>query len=100
IPNPVQANRNGSELIPWGGEALTLGGELNKLVANVTHARDAAGMHWRSDGEGNLIGEAVGIALLADYSVTYNEEFDGLTLRKFNGQRIRIQNGRVTEIAG
>ncbi|MEL7482421.1 MAG: hypothetical protein AAGJ29_12775, partial [Pseudomonadota bacterium] len=35
IPNPVQANRNGSELIPWGGEALTLGGELNKLVANV-----------------------------------------------------------------
>ncbi|MEM9668043.1 MAG: phosphoesterase [Pseudomonadota bacterium] len=100
IPAPVQANRNGTELIPWGGEALTIGGELNKLVANVTHARDAAGMHWRSDGEGNLIGEAVGIALLRDYSVTYNEEFDGLTLRKFNGQRILIRNGNVTEIGG
>ncbi|MEM6411394.1 MAG: phosphoesterase [Pseudomonadota bacterium] len=100
IPNPMQANRNGTELVPWGGAPLTLGGELNKLVANVTHARDAAGMHWRSDGEGNVIGEAVGIALLADYSVTYNEEFDGITLRKFNGQRIRIQNGTVTEIGG
>ncbi|MEO0881094.1 MAG: phosphoesterase [Pseudomonadota bacterium] len=100
IPNPVQANRNGTELMAWGGAPLTLGGELNKLVANVTHARDAAGMHWRSDGEGNVIGEAVGIALLADYSVTYNEDFDGLTLRKFNGQRIRIRNGQVTEIGG
>jgi len=100
IPNPVQANRNGSELIPWGGAPLTIGGELNKLVANVTHARDAAGMHWRSDGEGNVIGEAVGIALLRDYSTTYNEEFDSLTLRRFDGQRIRISNGDVIEIGG
>lgn len=99
IPNPVQANANGSELLPFSGE-LTIGGELNKLVSNVTHARDAAGMHWRSDGVGNLIGEAVGIALLADYSVTYNEDFDGFVLRKFNGQRIRIRNGRVQNISG
>lgn len=97
IPDPVMSNVDGSALLPVG-DRLTIGGELNKLVSNVTHARDAAGMHWRTDGVGNLIGEAVGIALLADYSTTYNEEFDGLTLRKFNGQRIRIRNGRVTNI--
>ena len=99
IPNPMQANRNGTALIPYGG-TLTIGGELNKLVANVTHARDAAGMHWRSDGVGNLIGEAAAIALLCDYSATYNEDFDGFTLRKFDGQRLRIRNGRVTPISG
>jgi hypothetical protein len=100
IPNPVQADRNGNQLVAWKGAALTIGGELNKLVANVTHARDAAGMHWRSDGVGNLIGEAVAIALLRDYSVTYNEQMDGLTLRKFNGQKIRIRDGVVSNIAG
>jgi membrane-associated phospholipid phosphatase len=98
IPNPMQPNRNGSQLQPWTGAPLTIGGELNKLVANVTHARDGAGMHWRTDGIGNLIGEAVAIALLRDYSRTYNEEISGLTLRKFNGQRIRIANGVVTNI--
>lgn len=97
IPNPVMSNADGSGLLPYAG-SLTIGGELNKLVSNVTHARDSAGMHWRSDGIGNLIGEAVGIALLADYSETYNEDFAGLTLTKFNGQRIRISNGRVTNI--
>lgn len=100
IPNPVQSDKNGNKLLPWTGEALTIGGELNKLVANVTHARDAAGMHWRTDGVGNLIGEAAAIGLLRDYSRTYNEQISGLTLRKFSGQLIRIQNGTVTPIAG
>ncbi len=100
IPNPVQANRHGNQLVAWTGAALTIGGELNKLVANVTHGRDSAGVHWRSDGVGNLIGEAVAIGLLRDYSRTYNEQIDGLTLRKFSGQQIKIQNGVVTNIAG
>ncbi|MDD9940962.1 MAG: twin-arginine translocation signal domain-containing protein [Myxococcales bacterium] len=98
FPAPMVPNQNGSELLPWTGAPLTLGGELNKLVANITHARDAAGMHWRSDGVGNLIGEAAAIALLADYSRAHTEEFDGLTLTRFDGQEISIQNGTVTEI--
>lgn len=99
IPNPVVPNRNGSELLPYSGwEPLTIGGELNKLVANVTHARDAAGMHWRTDGVGNLIGEAIAIATLADYSETYNEAFDGFNLTKFDGQRILIRDGRVINV--
>lgn len=100
IPNPMMANRNGTELVPYTGGPLTIGGELNKLVGNITHARDAAGMHWRSDGVGNLIGEAAAIALLCDYSTTYNEAFDGFTLRKFSGQRVRIVDGDVRNISG
>lgn len=99
IPEPKVPNRNGTELLPYAG-TLTIGGELNKLVGNITHARDAAGMHWRSDGVGNLIGEAAAIALLKDYSIAYNEQMDGLTLRKFNGQRIRIHNGNVQTLSG
>ena len=98
IPNPVMANASGTQLLPYSGADLTIGGELNKLVANVTHARDAAGMHWRSDGVGNLIGEAVGIGLLCDYSATYNEEIDGIRLRRFDGQEIFIRDGVVIEL--
>lgn len=101
IPNPKEPNQNGSQLLDFFGPDLTIGGELNKLVGNITHARDAAGMHWRSDGIGNFIGEAVAIALLRDYSVSYNERLqDGLTLRKFNGQRILINEGVITNIPG
>ncbi len=95
IPNPVQPGADGLTLEPWTGEDLTVGGELNKLVGNITHGRDGAGMHWRSDGLGNFIGEEVGISILADYSRTYNEQFDGFRLTRFNGQTIRIANGAV-----
>ncbi|MEO0879483.1 MAG: twin-arginine translocation signal domain-containing protein [Pseudomonadota bacterium] len=95
IPNPVQSNNSGTQLIPWGGEDLTIGNELNKLVGNITHGRDGAGMHWRSDGRGNFIGEDVAISLLQDYSVTYNDAFDGFQLTRFDGTRIRIVNGQV-----
>ncbi len=93
---PVEANRTGTELQPVNAE-LTVLGELNKLVGNVTHARDGAGMHWRSDGVGNLIGEAMAIDTLRDYSVTKAEGFS-LTLTKFNNEIIRIANGNVDVI--
>ncbi|TPV93797.1 MAG: phosphoesterase [Myxococcales bacterium FL481] len=95
IPDPVVPDRYGHRLEAWRDSSLTLGGELNKLVANITHARDAAGVHWRSDGVGNLIGEDAAIALLADYSLTRNEDIDGLTLTRFDGRAIRIVNGEV-----
>ncbi|MEL6369828.1 MAG: vanadium-dependent haloperoxidase [Pseudomonadota bacterium] len=95
FPDPVQPNDDGTVLIPWTGEPLTVGGELNKLACNITHGRDGAGMHYRSDGLGNFIGEEVGISILADYSRTYNEQFDGFTLTRFNGERIRIRGGGI-----
>ena len=100
IPHPVQASADGATLEPWQGSSLTLGGEFEKLASNITHGRDAAGVHYRSDGiEGMKLGEAQAIALLCDYSRTYCEEFDGYVFTAFDGHRIRIADGIATEEA-
>jgi len=98
IPNAVVANAQGTQLLPWTGAPLTVGNELNKLVGNITHGRDGAGMHWRSDGRGNFIGERQALGVLADYSRTYNEDFDGFELTLFSGQKVNINDGNVTLI--
>jgi len=91
IPSPVVASEDGLLLLPYSGQALTLGGELNKLAANISLARDAAGVHWRSDGiEGMKLGEAVAISIMRDYMHTYNENFSGFSLTKFDGTVITI----------
>jgi len=54
IPNPVEASSDGFSLTAYTGPSLTVGGELNKLAANVSIGRDIAGVHWRSDGDGVL----------------------------------------------
>ncbi len=90
IPNPVVANDDGLALVPYNG-TLTVGGELNKLAANIAIARDAAGVHWRSDGiEGLKLGEQVAISLLRDYQKSTNENFNGFSLSKFDGGTIII----------
>jgi hypothetical protein len=58
--------------------------------------RDAAGVHYRSDSvRGLFVGEQQALCLLRDYSRTYNERFDGFTVKKFNGDRVRILNGEL-----
>ena len=49
IPQPVEASADGITLEPWRGEPLSLGGEIDKLASNIALARDAAGVHYRSD---------------------------------------------------
>lgn len=72
-------------------DGLTVGGELNKLAANIALERDFAGVHWCSDGsEGMKLGEAVAIGLLQDYRETYNESFKGFSFTKFDGTRVII----------
>ena len=94
IADPVEATADGTRLEPWRGETLTLGGEIDKLAANIALARDAAGVHFRSDSiRGIRIGEAAAIGLLADYSRTYNERFAGFVLTKFDGTRVKIATG-------
>jgi hypothetical protein len=62
IPQPVEATADGARLEPWSGGALTLGGEIDKLASNIAVARDAAGVHFRSDSiEGLKLGEDVAI---------------------------------------
>ena len=55
-------------------------------IASDVLARDATGVHFRSDSvEGLKLGEDVPIGLLADYSRTYNERFDGFVLTRTDG---------------
>ena len=91
IPNPVMASDDGLSLVPYTGAPLTVGGELNKLAANISLGRDAAGVHYRSDGiEGIKLGEAVALSILRDVATTYHEEFPGFTLTRFDGTSVRI----------
>jgi hypothetical protein len=90
IPNPVVASSDGLSLEAYNG-SLTIGNELNKLAANIARARDASGVHWRSDSmSGLLLGEAVAIKVLKDLKANYWEQFAGFQLTKFNGRTIII----------
>jgi len=98
IENPVQASATGLELIPYTGDDLTIGGELNKLANNISLGRDAAGVHYRQDGiQGLEAGEQQAIAYLRDQSRNYNERsFGGFSFTAFNGQVVSIKDGNVT----
>ena len=90
IPNPVVASDDGLSLRPYNG-TLFVGGELNKLASNIAIGRDTAGVHWRSDGiEGIKLGEEVAISLLRDYKETFNENFNGFSLSRFDGSTLVI----------
>lgn len=90
IPNPVVPNEDGTALIPWEGEPLTVGDELDKLAANIAHGRDGAGVHWRSDCEqGMKLGERVSLQILKDLMGCYAEPVQ-LSLRLFDGTRIAL----------
>ncbi len=94
IPDPVVASDDGLSLIPYTGDdadQMTVGGEANKLAANIGLGRNYAGIHWRSDyQESLLLGEAAAISILRDQRETYNERFDGFTLTKFDGTTITV----------
>lgn len=75
---------------PLGEQSLSIGGELNKLAANIALGRNAAGVHWRSDyTESIKLGEAIAIGILQEQRLTYNEDFY-LSLTKFDGTAITI----------
>ena len=90
----VQPSEDGLSLVPYPGAdagQLTVGGEMNKIAANVALGRDMAGVHWRSDyQESLLLGEAVAISVLRDQRKCYNEEFNGFTFHKFDGTLITV----------
>ncbi|MGB3202093.1 MAG: hypothetical protein WBA99_14410 [Nodosilinea sp.] len=110
FPNPKVPVDGGSKLADYHrkGEELTIHGELNKLIANVTLFRDGAGMHWRTDGTtsgpnagcdrpgtgietgGNLLGERLAISMLRDLRSTYRESLGEFNFRGINGTSIRF----------
>lgn len=86
LPSPVQPDSTGHNLLPYTGPALTVGGELNKLAANVGIGRNIAGVHWRSDAnESFKLGEQVAIAYLRTKKPTYNENVPAWTATGFDG---------------
>jgi hypothetical protein len=103
IENPVQANALGTGLVtytaPVGEPAMKVGGELNKLAGNIAIFRNAAGVHWRSDYTESLpFGEAIAIGLLQEMSLGFNEDDGFFQLTKFDGQTIRIFDGKVVPV--
>jgi hypothetical protein len=91
IPSPVTPSDDGLSLAPYTGAQLTVGGELNKLASNIALGRDAAGVHYRSDGvEGIKLGEAIAISILRDTANLYNEAFPGFSFTKYDGTPVTI----------
>jgi membrane-associated phospholipid phosphatase len=91
IDDPVVCTDDGLHITPYQGRDLTVGGELDKLASNIAMARNAAGIHWRSDAAGGLVlGEAVALSLLAEIKDCVNESFGGFSLTKFDGTRVTV----------
>jgi hypothetical protein len=91
IQEPVISSPDGLSLLPLESQELTVGGELTKLASNMAFGRNAAGVHFRSDGvEGLKLGESIAVSVLNELRSTYNENFEGFTLTKFDGTRIVI----------
>ena len=98
IKNPKRPTDDGSMLVDAGGPQLTVGGELNKVAANVAIGRNWAGVHYRSDYiESILLGEKIAIGILQEQALSYNEKF-ACTLTKFDGKKIKCEGTKITEI--
>ncbi|CAN5834761.1 hypothetical protein BH18ACT11_BH18ACT11_02990 [soil metagenome] len=94
IPDdPVVPNAHGTSLEPVPGAGpLTVGGELNKLAANIAIGCNMAGVHWPTDYTESLrLGEAVAIGILEEQAKTYNEAMS-FTITKFDGTLTTISN--------
>jgi hypothetical protein len=102
IENPVIASPDGLSLLAYTGAdaaQMTVGGELNKLAGNIALFRNAAGVHWRSDYTESLpFGEAIAIRMLQEMSLGFNEDDAFFELTRFDGQKVRIFDGKVVPV--
>src|SRR5258706_7676963 len=94
MTNPMVPSADGQTLVPYTGSdagPLTVGGELNKLAANVAVGRNLARVHYRSDYAASLrLGEQVAMAILRDQRNTFHEDFSTFNFTSFDGQKIVI----------
>jgi hypothetical protein len=94
LTTPVQTTPDGLSLVPYAGgdvNQMTVGGELNKIAANVALGRNTAGVHWRSDATESLkLGEQIAIGILKEQRSCYNEDFGGFSLTKFDGSTVTV----------
>ncbi len=91
IEEPVVVRADGLGLAPWQGETLTVGGELDKLAANVSIGRNAAGIHWRTDAlEGLRLGERVALYTLREMRGCFSEGDPPWSFTAFDGTRVVV----------
>jgi len=91
LPGCVEPSADGLKLVARPDYSPTVGDELDKLAFNIGMGRDWAGIHYRSDCLAGLrLGEDVGISILQDMALTYTENFNGFSLRRYDGTEIRI----------
>ncbi len=91
LADPVMASSDGLALQPVSGVSLTVGGELDKLAANISLGRDAAGVHYRTDGiEGMLLGEKVAMEILRDHRRTLPERYPAFLFTGFSGAQMVV----------
>jgi hypothetical protein len=96
LPNPLIPTEDGLKLVDYQGpDTLTLGGELNKLAANIALGRNHAAVHYRSDyAQALLLGEQVAISLLQDQLATFNElptiQAKGWSFTGFSGNTVKL----------
>ena len=92
VPNAVVPSPDGLSLTPYSDQALTIGGEANKLAFNIAMGRAWAGVNYRSDvTAGLLLGEEVAIGILNDAVNATTETFSGFSFTRFDGTRVMIR---------
>ena len=89
---------NGSSL----GDFLTVGGELNKIAANISIGRDMAGVHYYTDYIDSLVmGEKIALGVLLEQSFAYEvypaNVRPSFSLTTFLGRTLQIKDGEITE---
>lgn len=90
LPTPVEASADGLSLNPYTGGPLTVGGELDKIAANVAVGRNMAGVHWRADyTESIRLGEEIAISILREGKNCYNEPHS-FSVTRFDGTTVTV----------
>jgi hypothetical protein len=101
IASPVIPTADGGRLVPYSGPGstdMTVGGELDKVAANIAIGRNMAGVHWRSDYTQSVrLGEQVALQLLQEQSLCYNE-LASFTVTTVSGAKKRIADGLIASV--
>jgi hypothetical protein len=92
---PSVPSADGSALVPVTA-SLTIGGELDKVAANIAIGRNMAGVHWRSDYlESVKLGEDVALCILEKQRKDYFEKGWSFSLRRVDGTRVTISEAGI-----
>ncbi len=90
---PVVATEDGAELMRLTGSDIsdmTINGELNKLAANISIARDMAGVHYYTDYYESLrMGERVAMGILIEQMKQFNEPVE-FSFESFDGDHVHL----------